>query len=105
MHSARLQQPLRRLCATVARRSVTVSCAPAEASGVMLLDGGMGHQLKAMGIEISGPVGSMRRFLGVAMANLENPQLVRDAHLAYIDAGADVITTNNYACVPKCLEN
>lgn len=71
---------------------------------VTLLDGGMGHQLKAMGIEISGPVGSMRRFLGVAMANLEKPQLVREAHLAYIDAGAEVVTTNSYACVPRCLQ-
>jgi len=71
---------------------------------VTILDGGMGHQLKAMGVEISGPVGSMRRFLGVAVANTEQPELVRDAHLAYIDAGAEVITTNSYACVPKCLE-
>jgi len=70
---------------------------------VTVLDGGMGHQLKAMGVEISGPVGSMRRFLGVAIANLEQPDLVRDAHLAYIDAGADVVTTNSYSCVPNCL--
>lgn len=28
----------------------------------------------------------------------------RDAHLAYIDAGADIITTNNYAVVPACIE-
>merc|ERR1712032_287050 len=53
---------------------------------------------------ITGPVGSMRRFLGVAVANVENPQMVKDAHLTYIDAGAEIITTNNYACVPKCLE-
>jgi S-methylmethionine-dependent homocysteine/selenocysteine methylase len=46
----------------------------------------------------------MRRFLGVAVANTEKPEMVRDAHLAYIDAGAEVITTNSYACVPKCLE-
>jgi len=72
-------------------------------AAVTILDGGMGHQLKAMGVEISGPVGSMRRFLGVAMANLEQPELVRDAHLAFIDAGADVVTTNSYSCVPKCL--
>jgi len=68
-----------------------------------IIDGGMGHQLKAMGIKIEGPVGSMRRFLGVALANIEQPEMVRDAHLAFIDAGAEVITTNSYACVPKCL--
>merc|ERR1719408_903637 len=71
---------------------------------VAILDGGMGHQLKAMGVEISGPVGSMRRFLGVAVANVEQKQMVKDAHLAYIDAGAKIITTNTYSCVPKCLE-
>lgn len=71
---------------------------------VTVLDGGMGHQLKAMGVEISGPVGSMRRFLGVAVANVEQKQMVKDAHLAYIDAGAKVITTNTYSCVPKCLQ-
>eukprot|EP00750_Incisomonas_marina_P000215 INCI10181.2.p1 GENE.INCI10181.2~~INCI10181.2.p1 ORF type:complete len:247 (+),score=48.72 INCI10181.2:114-854(+) len=69
----------------------------------ILLDGGMGHQLKAMGVEINGIVGSMERFLGVAMANSAQPDLVRDAHVAFIDAGADVITTNNYAVVPSCL--
>lgn len=73
-------------------------------SPIVLLDGGMGHLLKARGISISGPVGSMRRFLGVAMANIERPELVLEAHLAYIDAGATVVTTNSYACVPRCLE-
>jgi len=77
----------------------------AKQTDVMLLDGGMGHQLRALGVEISGPVGTMRRFLGVAMANLDQPQLVVDAHLAYIDAGADVVTTNSYACVPRCLQH
>jgi S-methylmethionine-dependent homocysteine/selenocysteine methylase len=72
---------------------------------VTVLDGGMGHELKARGVEISGPVGSMRRFLGVAVANLEQQQMVKDAHLAYIDAGAKIITTNTYSCVPKCLDH
>ncbi|KAJ1487325.1 Homocysteine S-methyltransferase [Baffinella frigidus] len=69
----------------------------------VLLDGGMGHQLKKMGVKIEGPRGSMGRFLGVAMANSTHPELVTEAHLNYIDAGADVITTNNYAVVPNCL--
>jgi len=70
---------------------------------VLLLDGGMGHHLKVMGVQIEGPVGSMQRFLGVAMANTHNPELVRDAHLSFIDAGCDVITTNSYSVVPSCL--
>eukprot|EP00746_Dinoflagellata_sp_MGD_P087922 gnl/MRDRNA2_/MRDRNA2_34840_c0_seq1.p1 gnl/MRDRNA2_/MRDRNA2_34840_c0~~gnl/MRDRNA2_/MRDRNA2_34840_c0_seq1.p1 ORF type:complete len:343 (-),score=68.84 gnl/MRDRNA2_/MRDRNA2_34840_c0_seq1:273-1301(-) len=75
-----------------------------SAAPVTVLDGGMGHQLKKMGVSITGKVGSMRRFLGVVMANIDTPDLVRDAHLAYIDAGAEVITTNTYACVPKLFD-
>ena len=70
----------------------------------LLLDGGMGHQLKSMGVPIEGEVGTMRRFLGVAMANVDNPKLVQDAHLSFIDAGADIITTNSYAIVPRVFE-
>jgi len=66
-------------------------------SRMMILDGGMGHQLKSMGVKIEGPVGSMRRFLGVCMANVEQPNLVTAAHLEFIDAGASIITTNSYA--------
>lgn len=75
-----------------------------KSSTATLLDGGMGHQLKAMGIRIEGQVGSLTRFLGVAMANIKQPKLVRDAHLAFIDAGADIITTNSYAIVPRVYE-
>merc|ERR1712056_58069 len=52
----------------------------------------------------------------VAGANLEaclfnctSPEIctvampIKAAHLAFIDAGAEVIITNNYACVPNCL--
>ncbi|KAJ1472888.1 Homocysteine S-methyltransferase [Baffinella frigidus] len=69
----------------------------------VLLDGGMGHQLRNMGVRVEGPRGSMGRFLGVAVANSKQPDLVTAAHLSYIDAGADVITTNNYAVVPNVL--
>ena len=67
------------------------------AARAVLLDGGMGHQLKAMGVEIAGKVGSMERFLGVAMATTRDPALVRAAHLAYLDAGAP-----HAAAVARC---
>jgi len=73
-------------------------------SSLTILDGGMGHQLKRMGVAIEGEVGSLKRFLGVALANLHDPELVVRAHQLYIEAGADVITTNSYACIPACLE-
>lgn len=73
-------------------------------TAIDLLDGGMGHLLRRKGVEISGPIGSQRRFLGICLANIENPDLVRAAHEEFIDAGARVIITNNYAVVPACLE-
>jgi S-methylmethionine-dependent homocysteine/selenocysteine methylase len=73
-------------------------------SKITILDGGMGHLLRRRGVEIKGEIGSMQRFLGVALANVDQPELVRDCHLDYLDAGADIISTNNYACVPSAIE-
>jgi len=70
----------------------------------LVLDGGVGHMLRRLGIKIEGKVGSQERFLGVAMANLQQPELVKKTHSAYIQAGARVLTTNNYSCVPRCLK-
>ena len=64
----------------------------------------MGHLLRRKGIEIKGEIGSMQRFLGVALANVANPKLVQDCHAEYLDAGAMVITTNNYSCVPSAIK-
>jgi len=67
------------------------------------MDGGMGHMLRRLGVEISGPIGSQQRFLGVALANVEKPEVVVEAHAAFLNAGASVIITNNYAVVPNTL--
>jgi len=67
------------------------------------MDGGMGHELRRRGVEVKGAIGSVERFLGVAIANTESPQIVKDAHRAFIDAGAGVIITNNYACIPRVI--
>ena len=77
---------------------------PAHRGGKkVVLDGGMGHLLRRKGVEIAGEIGSMQRFLGVALANTERPEIVREAHIDYLEAGATVITTNSYACVPAAL--
>merc|ERR1711988_99912 len=68
-----------------------------------ITDGGMGHLLKRKGVKVQGEVGTMQRFLGVALANLDQPELVIEAHLEFMRAGAEVITTNNYACVPAAI--
>jgi len=71
---------------------------------LIILDGGMGHLLRRHGVAIEGPIGSMQRFLGVALANTTQPELVRACHREYLAAGAAIITTNSYSCVPAALE-
>lgn len=71
----------------------------------MILDGGMGHLLRRNGVEISGPIGTMERFLGVALANRDQPDLVLESHLQFLRAGANIITTNTYACVPAAVSS
>ena len=58
----------------------------------ILLDGGMGRELRFRGIETPASIWS-------AQALLEAPAVVRDIHTDYIAAGADVITTNTYGII------
>jgi homocysteine S-methyltransferase len=60
---------------------------------VKILDGGMGRELKRMGAPFRQPEWS-------ALALLEGPHFVRQAHDAFVQGGAQVITTNSYAVVP-----
>jgi S-methylmethionine-dependent homocysteine/selenocysteine methylase len=63
------------------------------ATKVTLLDGGMGRELLRIGAPFRQPEWS-------ALALLEGPDWVVQAHRNFIDAGAEVITTNSYALVP-----
>jgi S-methylmethionine-dependent homocysteine/selenocysteine methylase len=58
-----------------------------------ILDGGMGRELLRMGAPFHQPEWS-------ALALMEAPDRVAQAHGAFIAAGAEVITTNSYALVP-----
>ena len=60
---------------------------------VIILDGGIGRQLQANGAPFGQPEWS-------ALALMEAPQTVREVHDQFIEAGADIITTNTYAVVP-----
>jgi len=60
---------------------------------VTVLDGGMGRELLRIGAPFRQPEWS-------ALALTEGPEWVVQAHTNFIDAGADVITTNSYAIVP-----
>lgn len=60
---------------------------------MLVLDGGTGRELKRIGAPFQQPEWS-------ALALIEAPQFVSRVHRSYVDAGADVITTNSYALVP-----
>lgn len=63
---------------------------------VTLLDGGMGKELQRMGAPFRNPEWS-------ALALMDDPGFVAEAHANFIAAGAEVITTNAYAVVPHTL--
>lgn len=60
---------------------------------IIILDGGMGRELARRGAPFRQPEWS-------ALALMEAPHFVRQAHDAFIAAGSQVITTNSYAVVP-----
>jgi len=64
-----------------------------SSSGITLLDGGMGRQLKQMGAPFQQPEWS-------ALALMEAPEMVRKAHEEFAAAGSEILTTNSYAVVP-----
>lgn len=60
---------------------------------MIILDGGMSRELTRLGARLVQPEWS-------ALALMESPQIVRQVHAEFIEAGADAITTNSYALVP-----
>ena len=57
-----------------------------------ILDGGMGQELLARGLKAKGTLWS-----ATALLDKKYHKLVIDTHLDFIEAGADVITTNNFS--------
>jgi len=68
---------------------------------VLLCDGGMGSHVQALDLD------SERDFHGAEnctdVLNLLRPNLVRDFHLSYLEAGSDVIQTNSFGGSPLTL--
>jgi homocysteine S-methyltransferase len=60
---------------------------------ILILDGGMGRQLEQMGAPFRQPEWS-------ALALMEAPEFVTKAHQQFVEAGAEILTTNSYALVP-----
>jgi len=65
-------------------------------SKVRILDGGMGQTLLAKGLKAKGSLWS-----ATALIKKEYHQLVVDAHLDFIESGADIIVTNNFSARRK----
>lgn len=59
----------------------------------LVLDGGMGRELLRIGAPFQQPEWS-------ALALWEGPEWVVQAHTNFIEAGAELVTTNSYALVP-----
>lgn len=62
-------------------------------SPITILDGGMSRELVRLGAPFRQPEWS-------AYALFEGPEYVRQVHSEFIEAGADVVTTDSYAIVP-----
>lgn len=60
---------------------------------ITILDGGMGRELQRLGAPFRQPEWS-------ALALIEGPEFVTQAHDSFAQAGAKVISTNSYAVVP-----
>ncbi len=58
----------------------------ALAGRILILDGAMGTMLQRYGLS-----GNSEAF------NLSRPETIRDIHRAYIEAGADIISTNTFS--------
>lgn len=61
-------------------------------NNIKLLDGGLGRELQSRGVELSNTIWS-------ATGLLHAPEIVTQIHLDYIEAGADIITTNTYGLI------
>lgn len=67
-----------------------------EESGLLLLDGGLASELEVRGHDLDHPLWSARLLA-------EDPQAIRDAHLAFLEAGAGCIISSSYQATPRGL--
>lgn len=64
---------------------------------VVVIDGGTGTELQKRGVP-------MNEIAWTGAAVLSHPQIVRDTHRAYLDAGAEVIIANTFGSTRQMLE-
>jgi 5-methyltetrahydrofolate--homocysteine methyltransferase len=68
---------------------------------VLLCDGGMGSRVQALSLDIEKDYWGQENCTDVL--NLSRPDLVRDIHRGYFDAGADLVQTNRFGAAPVTL--
>lgn len=68
-------------------------------SRLTILDGAMGTELKARGAAVP----DYKSSAWSAVALVHDPDTVKQVHRDYIEAGAGIVTANNYAVVPRLL--
>ncbi|HET7340577.1 MAG TPA: homocysteine S-methyltransferase family protein, partial [Methylomirabilota bacterium] len=69
---------------------------------VLVLDGAMGTMLQAAGLTAADFGGAALEGCNEHL-NLTRPDVVRGIHRAYLEAGADAISTNTFGCAPYVL--
>src|SRR5205814_8137649 len=84
------------MCATILNLT---RLADVLARRILVLDGAMGTMIQAADLHADDFGGE--RYEGCnEHLNLTRPDVVRGIHAAYLDAGADVISTNTFGCAP-----
>jgi 5-methyltetrahydrofolate--homocysteine methyltransferase len=68
---------------------------------VLLCDGGMGSRVQALSLDIEKDYWGQENCTDVL--NLSRPDLVRDIHRGYFEAGADMVETNSFGASPVTL--
>jgi 5-methyltetrahydrofolate--homocysteine methyltransferase len=69
---------------------------------ILVLDGAMGTMLQAAGLGAQDFGGAQYEGCNEYL-NLTRPDVIRAVHAAYLDAGADLISTNTFGCAPYVL--
>src|SRR5713226_6316334 len=69
---------------------------------ILVLDGAMGTMIQAQGLGPDDFGGAEYEGCNEYL-NLTRPDVIRDIHAAYFDAGADLVSTNTFGCAPYVL--
>src|SRR5262245_64574184 len=69
---------------------------------ILVLDGAMGTMIQAAGLTAADFGGAEYEGCNEHL-NLTRPDVIRHIHTAYLEAGADIVSTNTFACAPYVL--